>query len=274
MLYLGEGNDSQRDDWRKTLDVHSTDSDTTSQIALFPHDRPAPTDDVRVVQIRLDQPSLQRPRQWGGCWLARTALADLLGEDFGLAKIHKLYPTLDQVLPLKEKLFDHLRDQWRDLFGAKYEVLLYDLTSTCFETDTPEDPQDPRRHGYSRDHRPDCLQVVIALVVTPEAFPLSWCDRSWRGCANKTGMMRVTLLFYLRGGVAEAHSAFTSAEDRALRGLEPERRLKPDQRQAGLRLWRGPAGSAGVSFNALNPSSSSILAAMKNFNSPTASLLH
>jgi hypothetical protein len=93
---------------------------------------------------------------------------------FGLAEIHKLYATLDQVLPLKARLFDHLRDRWRDLFGANYEVLLYDLTSTYFETDTPEEPEDPRRHGYSRDHRPDCPQVVIALVVTPEGFPLAY----------------------------------------------------------------------------------------------------
>ncbi len=98
----------------------------------------------------------------------------LLGGDFSLAEIHKLYATLDQVLPLKEKLFDHRRNQWRDLFGAKYEVLLCDLTSTYFETDTPDDPDDPRRHGYSRDHRPDCPQVVIALVVTPEGLPLAY----------------------------------------------------------------------------------------------------
>lgn len=227
VLYLGEVNDSQRAAWRKTLDAHTTGSNATSQIALFPHDRPAPTDDERVVRIRLDGLSLERPRQWGGCWLALelyrqlgldtffakhlpasrkgtrwdqilqvlvtqrllapgsewhlhrdwfegTALADLLGGDFGLAEIHKLYTTLDQVLPLKEKLFDHLRDRWRDLFGAKYEVLLYDLTSTYFEINTPDDPADPRRHGYSRDHRPDCPQVVIALVVTPEGFPLAY----------------------------------------------------------------------------------------------------
>ena len=107
-------------------------------------------------------------------WFQRTALADLLGGDFGLAEIHKLYATLDHALPLKEKLFDHLRDRWAGLFGAKYDILLYDLTSTYFETDTPEDAADPRRHGYCRDHRPDCPQVVIALVVTPEGFPLAY----------------------------------------------------------------------------------------------------
>ena len=75
---------------------------------------------------RLLAPGSKWPRHRDG--FERTALADLLGEDSGLAEIHKLYTTLDQVLPLKEKLFDHLRDKWRDLFGAKYEVLLYDLT--------------------------------------------------------------------------------------------------------------------------------------------------
>ena len=92
------------------------------------------------------------------------------GGDFGLAEIHKLYAPLDQVLPLQEKLFDHLRDRWRDLFGAPYEVLLYDLTRTDLETDTPGDATDPRRHGYSREHRPDCPPVVV----TPEGFPLAY----------------------------------------------------------------------------------------------------
>jgi hypothetical protein len=70
VLYLGEVNDSQRAAWRKTLDAHTPGTDTPRQIALFPHDRPAPTGDARVVRIRLDALSLQRPRQWGGCWLA------------------------------------------------------------------------------------------------------------------------------------------------------------------------------------------------------------
>jgi hypothetical protein len=113
----------------------------------------------------------RRPRSTGPGFTTRTRARPFY---FGLAEIHKLYATLDQVLPLKEKLFDHLRDRWHDLFGAKYEVLLYDLTSTYFETGTPADPDDPRRHGYSRDHRPDCPQVVIALVVTPEGFPLAY----------------------------------------------------------------------------------------------------
>ncbi len=68
----------------------------------------------------------------------------------------------------------HLRQRWSDLFGARYEVLLYDLTSTYFECDVPPSETDPRRFGYSRDKRGDCVQVVVALVVTPEGLPLAY----------------------------------------------------------------------------------------------------
>jgi hypothetical protein len=81
---------------------------------------------------------------------------------------------LDKVLEHKRALFDHLRERWQDLFRAKFDVLLYDLTSTYFESDPPKDPRDKRRFGYSRDKRSDCVQVVIALVVTPEGFPLAY----------------------------------------------------------------------------------------------------
>src|SRR5271157_6332677 len=67
-----------------------------------------------------------------------------------------------------------IRQRWQDLFGARFDVLLYDLTSTYFESDPPDDDSDKRRHGYSRDKRPDCVQVVIALVVTPDGFPLAY----------------------------------------------------------------------------------------------------
>src|SRR3954466_13825865 len=67
--------------------------------------------------------------------------------------------------------FAHLVERWRTLFSVEFDVLLYDLTSTYFEIDAVDLPDgDKRRHGYSRDKRPDCPQVVIALVVTPEGF--------------------------------------------------------------------------------------------------------
>ena len=107
-------------------------------------------------------------------WFDHTAIADLLGGDFSLAEIHRLYECHDKILEHKRALFEHLTQRWRDLFDAKYEVLLYDLTSTYFESDPPENPADMRRFGYSRDKRSDCVQVVIALIVTPEGFPLAY----------------------------------------------------------------------------------------------------
>ena len=107
-------------------------------------------------------------------WFERSALVDLLGENAGLAEIHKLYACHDQLLLHKQAVFDHLVGRWRDLFNASFDVLLYDLTSTYFESDPPFAEGDKRRYGYSRDHRGDCVQVVIALVVTPEGLPLAY----------------------------------------------------------------------------------------------------
>lgn len=107
-------------------------------------------------------------------WFDQSALADLLGGDAGLAEIHKLYACHDRLLEHKTALFDHLVGRWRDLFNADFDVLLYDLTSTYFESDPPFDEDDKRRFGYSRDKRSDCVQVVIALVITPEGLPLAY----------------------------------------------------------------------------------------------------
>lgn len=107
-------------------------------------------------------------------WFERSALPDLLGEDAGLAEIHKLYRCHDRLLAHKQAVFEHLVGRWRDLFNASFDVLLYDLTSTYFEADPPFAEGDKRRYGYSRDHRSDCVQVIIALVVTPEGLPLAY----------------------------------------------------------------------------------------------------
>jgi hypothetical protein len=107
-------------------------------------------------------------------WFEQSAMGDLLGADYGLVEISALYRCLDKLLEHKAALFNHLRQRWQDLFGAGFEVLLYDLTSTYFESSQPDNEDDKRRYGYSRDKRSDCTQVVIALIVTPDGFPLAY----------------------------------------------------------------------------------------------------
>ncbi|MFZ0422434.1 MAG: IS1634 family transposase [Xanthobacteraceae bacterium] len=108
-------------------------------------------------------------------WFLDSAMADLLGADFGLAEAHKLYACHDLLLTHKQAMFSHLTERWRDLFNASFDVLLYDLTSTYFEVNASDLPEgSKRRHGYSRDKRPDCPQVVIALIVTPDGLPLAY----------------------------------------------------------------------------------------------------
>ena len=228
VLYLGEINSSQELAWRKSIEVLDEGTRAPRTLALFPEDRcEGLVADESVVRLKLSQLRLERPRQWGACWLAMklwqqlqldqfwaerlsasrkgtrwdqvllvlvayrliapgaewrlhrhwfesSALADLLGADSALADIHKLYACHDRLLEHKLARFDHLVTRWRDLFNASFDVLLYDLTSTYFESDPPFDEEDKRRYGYSRDHRPDCVQVVIALVVTPEGWPLAY----------------------------------------------------------------------------------------------------
>ena len=104
-------------------------------------------------------------------WYEHCALRDLLGSDRAIAD-DTLYRCLDKLLAHKQDFFSFLRARWAALFDARFDVLLYDLTSTYFESDPPH--PDKRRFGYSRDRRPDCVQVVIALIVTPEGFPLAY----------------------------------------------------------------------------------------------------
>jgi hypothetical protein len=224
VLYLGEINASQREAWRKTIEVQVHGA--RRQVALFPAGS-IPCDDVDAIGVHLSQLRLQRPRQWGACWLAlnlwqqleldsfwrprlrpsregtpwlkvlktlvayrlidpgsewklhrqwfdASAMADLLDSDFALAEKNTLYRCLDRLVQHKDDLFKFLKRRWGELFGAKFDVLLYDLTSTYFETDVQRGPQDLRQFGYSRDKRGDCRQVVIALIVTPEGLPLSY----------------------------------------------------------------------------------------------------
>jgi transposase len=105
-------------------------------------------------------------------WYPSTALDDLLGIEDGKINDTRLYRCLDRILPHKTKLEQHLKDRYGALFGAEFDVLLYDLTSTYVEGAAENNPM--MRRGYSRDHRPDCEQLVIALIVNSEGFPFSY----------------------------------------------------------------------------------------------------
>jgi transposase len=107
-------------------------------------------------------------------WYVSSAMADLLDADYALAEKNTLYRCLDRLVEHKDELFKYLTQRWGELFAAKFDVLLYDLTSTYFESDTERSEADLRQYGYSRDKRGDCRQVIIALIVTPEGFPLSY----------------------------------------------------------------------------------------------------
>lgn len=227
VLYLGEINDSQKEQWIRAVEVFDEDRGQIDQLRLFSEGRVLPGAVADGIGVRLRDFELHRPRQWGGCWLftelwkqlgleefwrprlgfsregtdwehvlqtlccyrlldpgsewrlhrlwfEHSAMADLLDEDFSIAAKDTLYRCLDRLLEHKADLFGFLKGRWSDLFGAKFDVLLYDLTSTYFESDPPFAPADKRKFGYSRDKRPDCVQVVIALVITPEGFPLAY----------------------------------------------------------------------------------------------------
>ena len=228
LLYLGELNDVQHAGWVRAINALQPATEKAQQLALFPDDvRELPQLDYPIVQIRIDQIRLARPRQWGACWLAcrlwdmlqldafwhqrlgrsrkgtdwlcvlktlvayrfidpgsefrlhrqwfdQSAMSDLLNTSPSIAGKNTLYRCLDHLLEHRDALFSHLTEQWRNLFNARYDLLLYDLTSTYFECDPPETSESKKRFGYSRDRRPDCVQVVIGLVMTPQGFPLGY----------------------------------------------------------------------------------------------------
>jgi transposase len=105
-------------------------------------------------------------------WYPSTALDDLLAIEEGKINDTRLYRCLDRILPHKTKLERHLKQRYGELFGAEFDVLLYDLTSSYVEGAAEKNPM--MRRGYSRDHRPDCEQLVIALIVNSEGFPFSY----------------------------------------------------------------------------------------------------
>jgi transposase len=228
VFYLGEINDSQREGWLKLIEAFDEGNQQQTKLALFASERPIPSHAADfAVQVRLAEFTLERPRQWGACWVfgllwerlqlapfwsgrlrpsregtswyhllmvlcayrwidpgsewrlhrewyRQSAMGDLLNEDFALVAKDNPYRCLDKLVAHKAALFDFLQARWKDLFGITHDVLLYDLTSTYFESEPPFPQGDPRQFGHSRDKRSDCVQVVIALVVTPEGFPLAY----------------------------------------------------------------------------------------------------
>ncbi len=119
-------------------------------------------------------------------WFDASAMADLLESDFALAAKDTVYGCLDRLLVHKDDLFKFLVRHWGELFAARFDVLLYDLTTTYFETDELRGQDDLRQFGCSRDKRGDCRQVLIALIVTPEGFPLSYEAMSGNTVDNNT----------------------------------------------------------------------------------------
>lgn len=105
-------------------------------------------------------------------WFVESAMDTVLEADFTVAGKDRLYRCLDRIVAHKQDLFVWLKQKWAELFHADFEVLLYDLTSTYFAGAMEECAKAKR--GYSRDSRPDCVQVVIALIVTPDGFPLAY----------------------------------------------------------------------------------------------------
>lgn len=124
-------------------------------------------------------------------WFDQTAMSDLLNTSPSIAAKNTLYRCLDHLLEHRDALFSHLTEQWRNLFNMSYDLLLYDLTSTYFECDPPETPDNKKRFGYSRDRRPDCVQVVIGLVITPQGFPLGY--EIFAGNTRDTSTLRTFL---------------------------------------------------------------------------------
>lgn len=105
-------------------------------------------------------------------WFDQSAMGELLETDFAVAEKDRLYRCLDRLVEHKQALFTHVRERWAELFNTQFDVLLYDLTSTYIEGEGEQIPK--AKYGYSRDQRFDCKQVVVALVVTPEGFPLAY----------------------------------------------------------------------------------------------------
>ncbi len=179
-------------------------------------------------------------------WYPSTALDDLLGIEEGKINDTRLYRCLDRILPHKTKLERHLKERYGALFGAEFDVLLYDLTSTYVEGAAEKNPM--MRRGYSRDHRPDCEQMVIALIVNNEGFPFSYetfdgnradvstMETILRMVERKYGKARRIWVFD-RGIVSEANlAAIRQRGGHYLTGT-PRNQMKPFEAELAKADW-------------------------------------
>jgi len=190
VLYLGALTDAQQRSWEKTAQQFNPPAPAPAPLPGLSTERELQVQEAAAIAVRLNQFRIERPRQWGACWVAlslwhllklsefwssrlipsregtrwlhvlitlgayrlidpgsewrlhrqwyeQSAMGDLLGEDFGLAAKDNLYRCLDRLLKHREELFQHLQSRWKDEFGAQFDVLLYDLSSTYFESDPP-----------------------------------------------------------------------------------------------------------------------------------------
>ena len=188
-------------------------------------------------------------------WFPQSAMDVLLDTDARVADKDRLYRCLDRLLQHKPALEAHLAQKWQDLFGATFDLLLYDLTSTYFEGDVEAVPK--ARRGYSRDHRPDCKQLVLALIVTPEGFPLTYevfpgnrLDRSTLEhildtVEKKFGKAR-RLWVFDRGIVSEENLALLRARGAHYLVGTPKRRLKAYEQKLTAGDWQKVSASVQV----------------------------
>lgn len=197
-------------------------------------------------------------------WYRRTALEDLVGVDAGSVSHTRLYAGLDKLLPHKDALEKHLKERLGNLFGLDYDLLLYDVTSTYFEGEANRN--ELAKRGYSRDHRPDCKQVCIGLVVTREGFPLGYkvfagnrtdvttVEEVVRGMETRYGKAR-RIWVMDRGMVSDENLTWLRQEDRKYIVGTPRNELKKWEKELlgkdgwkeirhGLevKLCRGPDG--------------------------------
>jgi transposase len=167
VLYLGEINDQQQASWRKTLAVFDEEKQQFTELSLFPEDRPLPEDAVDSIQVKLSGLELRRPRPFGNCWLASELWHQLGLSEFWRERLPEGRESVSWEKVLRLLVVNRLLEP-----GSEFRVHRHWFVESAMDALLEENPKAKR--GYSRDSRPDCLQVVIALVVTPDGFPLAY----------------------------------------------------------------------------------------------------